>query len=146
MVSHITRAEILLVACIFSSPIQGLEKLLCWQRCDLLGNSNWCFIYCKIYLTWKSNKARVQSKRIQQKFLKPELLRVFCIKLSKAWVWNLSTNSDNSWKCLLKGNRAIEAKSIWARACNPDRLYHWASWFSVDFWVLETAYYAYRQQ
>ena len=124
---------------VFTEAIRTRQYRTCRKRCDLLGNSDWYLIYCVIYLylTWKSNKARVQSKRMQQKFFKLELLRVFYIKLSKVRVWNLSTNADNSWKCLLYGNRAIVAKSRVARAWNPDKLYHWASRFSVNLpWFL----------
>ena len=69
---------------------------------------------------------------MQQKFFKLELLRVLYIKFSKVRAWNLSNNADNSWKCLLYGNRAIAAKSRGARAWNPDKLYHWASRFLVN--------------
>ena len=107
-----------------------------WQQCDCLGNSDWYLIYCVIYLylTWKSKKARVQSERMQQKsFLTRASKGVFYIKLLKEWVWNLSTNADNSWKCLMYGNWAIVAKSRGTRAWNPDKLYHWASRFFSQF-------------
>ena len=132
---------------VFTEAIRTRQYRTCRQRCDLLGNSDWYLIYCVIYLylTWKSNKARVQSKRMQQKFFKLELLRVFYIKLSKVRVWNLSTNADNSWKCLLYGNRAIVAK--WPEtqiSCITEHPGFQS--ICLDFWVLETAYYAYRQQ
>ena len=131
----------------------------CWQRCDRLRNSDGYVIYYVIYLylTWKSNKTRVQSKNCNRHFLNQ--YQYNCCwgrgglggQLPRYWYWSHFFNLNfrgflykfikgasvelvNQWRQLMKVFvvRAIVAKSRGAWAWNPDKFYQGVARFLVN--------------